>query len=278
MGRISRGWTLTKESWAVVRGDPSLAFFPILAGITALIAAAIFFAIGFGAGAAADADWPVYVVLAIGLYAITTISIFFAVALAACAARSLEGEDTTLRQGLSAAWTLKGKILSWAAVQVVVGALISILQALLREAGGAVVSSIVGGLANFAWTAATFFVIPQIALEGKGPIQAIKGSVATLRQKWGEGATGAFAIGGIVFLLGWLPAIALIAGGVLLVDSVQPLAIALIALGTIVLVIAIVVQNTIMSVFRVALYRFATEDRTLGSFDRGSLEAAFRKK
>jgi len=33
-----------------------------------------------------------------------------------------------------------------------------------------------------------------------------------------------------------------------------------------------------MSVFKVALYRFATEDRVVGRFERTQLEAAFRPR
>jgi len=32
-GRISRGWTLAKRSWAVLRADRSLAWFPVASGL-----------------------------------------------------------------------------------------------------------------------------------------------------------------------------------------------------------------------------------------------------
>jgi hypothetical protein len=169
-------------------------------------------------------------------------------------------------------------IFAWAGVQLVVGALISIVQALLREAGGQILSSIIGGLADLAWTVATFFVIPVIALEGLGPKDAIKRSGAVLRERWGEGVTGSFAIGGIVFLLGWLPAIALIGLGLAATGSSGALGGVLIGLGVIVLVIAGVLQSTIMAVFRVALFRFATESVALGGFGNDELNAAFRPK
>ena len=38
MGAISRGWALTKQSWAVLKNDRSLVIFPILSAIFAIIA------------------------------------------------------------------------------------------------------------------------------------------------------------------------------------------------------------------------------------------------
>jgi hypothetical protein len=268
MGRWARGWQLTKTSWRVVAGDRSLIAFPVISAIVALICAAIFFGAGAGFLASHSLEWIGIVLIVIGLYLLIAIGVFCGVALSTCAARALEGQDTTVGEGVAA----------WAGVQLVVGALISIVQALLREAGGQIVSSIVGGLADFAWTVATFFVIPVIALEGLGPKDAIKRSSAVLRERWGEGVTGSFAIGGIVFLLGWLPAIALIVLGIAATGSSGALGGVLIGLGVIVLVIAGVLQSTIMAVFRVALFRFATESVALGGFGDDELNAAFRAK
>ena len=52
----------------------------------------------------------------------------------------------------------------------------------------------------------------------------------------------------------------------------------LIVLGAAVFLVGAVVQNTLMAVFKVAVYRFATEDRVLGRFEREQLEAAFRPR
>ena len=40
MGAISRGWALTKQSWAVLKNDRSLVIFPILSTIFAIVAVA----------------------------------------------------------------------------------------------------------------------------------------------------------------------------------------------------------------------------------------------
>ena len=277
-GRFSRGWQLTKDSWAVVRADRSLVVFPIVSAIAGIVTAGVFFGTGAGIVTATDDDWLGIPFVVVGLYLLIVLGIFCGVALSACAARSLEGHDTTVGEGIAAARGRMRQILAWAAVQLVVGAAISVIQALLREAGGQIVASIFGALANFAWNVATFFAIPVIALEGVGPKEAITRSTGIIRERWGEGVTGSFAIGGVVFLLGLLPAGVLIALGVMAADSSGGLAAALIVVGAVILVVALLLQATIMAVFKVALFRFATDGRVLGGFEQGELEAAFVSK
>ena len=278
MGRIGRGWALTKQSWAVVKGDRSLRVFPAVSAVCALVVAAVFFGVGAGLGASTDSIWPAIPFIVAGVYLLIVIGQFCAVALAACATRALDGEDTTFAEGVAAARARLEIILSWSAVMLVIGAAITALQALLREAAGNLVGSIVGGLANFAWTVATFFVVPIIALEGLGPNAAIKRSMGVIKERWGEGVVGTATIGGVVFLVGVLPGIALIVAGVALTGSVAALGAVVVAIGVVVVVIAALVQTTLNAVFRVALYRFATRGDVVGRFSQDQLEGAFRPK
>lgn len=277
MGRMRRGWELTQESWAVVRRDRSLLVFPVVAGVCCLVVAVIVFGAGAGLAAAADAWWPAVPFLIAGAYLLIVIGQFCAVALASCATAALDGRDTTVREGVDAARGRLGVILQWAAVQLVVGAAISALQSLLREAGGGIVGAIVGGLADLAWTVATFFVVPVIALEGLGPKDAIKRSSGVVRERWGEGVVGSAAIGLVAFLIA-LPGIALVVGGVAAVSASPAGGGALIALGVLLIIAAGLFQATISAVFRVALFRFATQNEVTGGFTREQLAGAFAPK
>ncbi|HEY1357175.1 MAG TPA: DUF6159 family protein [Thermoleophilaceae bacterium] len=277
-GRIARGWALTKETWAVVRRDRSLILFPTVAGVCALVAAAVFFGAGAGIGSASDSFWPAVPFIVVGAYLIIAIGQFCAVALAACATRALDGADTTFSEGVAAARGRLGIILRWSAVQLVVGAAITALQALLRESAGSIVSSIFGGLANFAWTVATFFVVPVIAFEGLGPKEAIARSTAIIRERWGESVVGSATIGGALFLIGILPGVGLVVAGAALTGSSAGLGAVVIAVGVVVVVIAGLLQVTLSAVFRVVLYRFATTGQALGPFGQEQLAQAFRPK
>ncbi len=278
MSRISRGWALSRQSWQVVRADRSLLLFPILSAGFGLLAALIFFGAGAGIYAATNAVAAAVPFAVIGVYALTYLAIYFGVALTACATRALDGHDTSVAEGLAAARERRGVIAAWAGVQLVVGALISIVQSLLRESVGGLAGALFGGLADFAWAVASFFVIPIIALEGLGPKDALKRSGAIIKQHWGEGATGAISIGGVIVLVGFLPAIAIGLLAASVAQSAPALAILLGLVAITVLVVAALVQTAMMAVFKVALFRFATEQQVLGGFSHDDLEGAFAAK
>ena len=96
-----------------------------------------------------------------------------------------------------------------------------------------------------------------------------------VRERRGEGVVGTFAIGGLVFLLAFLPGVVLFAAGIAISSSVAILGGALVVIGIAVSVIGAVVQTALMAIFKVALERFATEDRVLGHYSRDELEQAF---
>ena len=103
MTRIKTGWRLAKDSWAVLRADRSLAIFPLLSFAFAAVAFALLIAPGIGAAAATNKEWPVVPFALIGSYAATFFSVYFNVALAGAATKSMQGHDTTLRDGLDVA-------------------------------------------------------------------------------------------------------------------------------------------------------------------------------
>jgi hypothetical protein len=275
--RFARSWRLSKDSWAILKADRSLMAFPVVGSITALAAFAIVIAPGVGVAAAAETFWPVIPFALVALYLTTFVTIYCGVGLAAATAQVMDGQDATLRSGLAAARPHLGKIAKWALVQATVGLLLNILQSLADSDNGLlkIVGLILTLLVSVAWTLASFFVIPLLAFEDLGPGDALKRSVAIIKEHWGEGVIGSAAIGGIVFLLGFLPACLLIflgiaAGGV----AAYPL----IAIGIVLLVVAAVVGNTLSQVFRVALYRYVTGQGSTPGFAGDDLERAFRPK
>lgn len=278
-GRIGRGWALAKQSWAVLRADRSLLLFPVVAGIA--MAAALLVIAGPGVAlAATDTATPVAIALwAVAVYALGFIGIFCNVALAAAAARSLDGHDTTLADGFSVARARTGAIAAWAAVQLTVGLVLQLIEsALERTPLGPLVVGLVNALLSAAWAVATFFVVPLLALEGLGPKAALTRSAGVVKERWGEGLVGSASITGVVFLAGMLPAIALGALGVAALGSSAVLGGLLIAVAVAGFVLAALIGSTLNAIFRVALLRFAVEERVAPGFDRDVLAQAFAPK
>jgi hypothetical protein len=278
MGRFSRGWALTRQSWDVLRGDASLALFPLLSTIFASLAMVSIWAPtlitrGVFDGQTVERNDPV--VYAAGIasaYVSTFVALFFNVALAACAARSMRGEDTKVREGLAAAAHRIGPILGWALVSTTFGLLLRAFENRVPLLG-----KIVAGIAGAAWGIATFFVVPVIALEGTGPLTSLQHSAAIIKARWGEGATGAATIGlvtvGFSLFLGTVAVFAVI---MLLTGGQALLGWVVLAAALLLLFAAAVVSATLSQIFRVAVYEFALHGQTPGGFDGPQLQGAFQ--
>jgi Family of unknown function (DUF6159) len=269
MGRIQRGWELTKTSWGVLRSDRSLAVFPILGGLTALLLGAAF---GVPAWVLFDDDQSVggVILAVVGIYVLTFAGIFFNVALAAAAAQVLDGEDATVASGVAVARRRLGAIAGWAALV----ASINIVIRGLQDRAGPLADILLGGLA-VAWNLVTFLAVPVLTLEGTGPIETLKRSARIFRERWGEQITGQVSIGGIVLLAAIVPALLLgvigyalggVGGGVL------------IAIAVAVLIVAAIISTALSQIFAVALYRFAVGRGATGAFTEEELASAVRPR
>ncbi len=128
-GRLSRGWSMAKASFAVLKQYPKLAILPAMSGaIFLLIVGAILASLmpQFGsAHSATSSIWKwldngqspsiwFYLSAFVVLYVMTAVAIFFNVALIHCALRAHAGETPSIRGGLAAAVSLLPQILGWA--------------------------------------------------------------------------------------------------------------------------------------------------------------------
>lgn len=272
MKRIKAGWQLTKKSWRVLSDSPGLVRFPLVGGLLAILLAIVL--IGPGLYLFED-DMPVpgAILIAVGTYMCAFVTYYFAVGLAHNADRQMRGETATFGEGMSLASSRMGAVAGWAFVATVVMTIIRAIQERFGIAG-----AILGGLAGAAWGILTFLAVPVIAIEGTGPIQTIKRCARLVKSRWGEQITGTIAIGGIVFLLGFLPAVLLIVAGVALWATTGVGGAILIAIGAIVLIVAALIQQSLATIFGVALFRYVAGQEAVGGFTEEELQSAVRLK
>jgi Family of unknown function (DUF6159) len=128
-----------------------------------------------------------------------------------------------------------------------------VIQALRERVG--FLGNLLLGAAAVAWGLATFLVVPILALEGLGPLDALRRSTGLFREKWGEQLVGTASIGLVFGLLGTVPAVALVFLGIASGSTV--VAVALVVVGVLIAVAAAVLGSAARSVFSVALYRYA---------------------
>jgi hypothetical protein len=272
MGRIRRGWELSKKSWGLLRGHPSLAQFPLYGGLAVIVCAAI--VIGPGLYLIDNGTVAVGGPLAvIGYYLLALIGYYFSVGLAAAADRVFRGEESSLGDGLAVSRERFSQIAGWATISAFVGLILSALQ----NQGG-IFGEVLGRVLAIGWTLITFLAAPVIAFEGTGPVETLRRSSSLFRQKWGQQVTGNIAIGGLVFVFGMLPSILLVVAGILIWASAGFVGALLVILGVIGFAISAVISSALSGIFGVALYRYALDGEAVGGFTSEELESAVRTK
>jgi hypothetical protein len=272
MSRIKRGWGLTKKSWSLLGEHPSLVRFPLYGGIATTLLAIVFLGPGLYLWAE-DQPAGAIPIIVIGVYVLSFVGFYFSVGLAACADMIFRGQEASVSDGLAVSRTRIAQISGWAAVS----AAISLVMGVLENQGGAL-GTLAARLVGMAWTLVTFLAVPVIAIEGTGPFETIKRSGTLFRERWGQQITGNIAIGAAIFLLGVLPAAALIALGIAVWSSAAFAGAVLVVIGALVLAIAMLVSRALSGIFGVALYRYALEGEVVGGFTREDMESAVKVK
>ena len=92
MGKLSRGWALTKLSFNVIGKDKEILLFPVISGIALIMMAASFFGVYFFAFGLENIDAYSFVAFFLVFYFLSSfVIVFFNVALVSCAMPRLNG-------------------------------------------------------------------------------------------------------------------------------------------------------------------------------------------
>ncbi len=277
MSKFTRGLRLAGQSWRILRGNRGLLAYPVVGALVAILVV--------GPPAAAGAyfldqhdEVAGIALLVVAAYLISFITAFLAVALATAADAAMKGEPISFGQGCSNAMTHLPVIAGWALINAILTVGLRALET--RGAFGRIAAGLIGG----AWSLISLMAIPAIAFEDAGPVHAIKRSAALLMEHWGGQIMGMREIGIGVVLCGMLPAIALIAVGVVVLsgtdDSAGLLAGGglLIAIGFVLFAASAVLASALRQVFAVALYRYATEGVVAPGYTTDDLENAVHRR
>jgi len=275
MGKIGRGWQLTKMSLRIIRKDKEILIFPVLSGlITILILLSFvlgaFFAVGVSGLEDATASWVFYLFWIVFYFTAFFVSIFFNVCIIGCATIRMNGGNPTVRDGIRIAKENLGRILAWTLVTATVGLIIRAIQ----ERVGFVGKLIMGAI-GVAWTIVTYFVVPVLIYEHLGPWASVKRSASIFKKTWGETLVGNLGIG-VIFVLLAMPGVLLIfvaVAGLITWGLVAGMAI--LAAAVIYIVIVAVIASAAEAVLVAALYRFATTGQVSEEFQGFAFEKPF---
>ncbi len=276
--RMSRGWELMQESWAVLKMDKEMLVFPAVSGLACLLVLASFAAPLWNSQylqvvmeeEQLPQDPIAYAILFLFYLANYFVIIYFNSALVACAVIRFKGGDPTVGDGFRMANQSLPQIFGWALVSATVGLILKLIESRSERAG-----QVVAGLMGMAWSAVTYFVVPVIVVERVGPIEATKRSMGILRKTWGEALTANFGIGLIttlVALLGLIPiflGVWAVMGGMVVLGGVA------IAAGVLWFILISLITSALNAIVIGALYLYAAEGQVPSHFNGRLLENAF---
>ena len=259
---IGRGWEMSKLSMSVVRKDPELMVYMIIAGLMSLACL-----VGMALPQFLEMEWavnadgsftPAYLSFSFVAYMLLSIVVvFWNCAIIANANIRLTGGDPSFADGINAAVKRLPIIIIWGIIAGTVGLLLKALEGAARSSDNdamRALASIIHFLGGLAWWVMTFFMIPHMILEGQSVGDALKSSKKTFFSTWGENITSGLGIG----LIGVLIGIPLVIITIVLSVAMGP---AGLLVGAILIGLLIAAINAAEQVAVVALYRFAKDGK-----------------
>lgn len=282
-GNISHTWELMGQSWRLLKQDKELLVFPLVSGFCCLLVIASF-AVPLimtdswmppsaeeGQQAVSTSDQVIYYATLFAFYFCNYfVIIFFNAGIAGCAAMRMHGQDPTVGDGFSIAFSRIHAIVGWALVSATVGLILRLIED-KNEKIGAFVASLLGT----AWTLISFLVLPILVIENVGPFAALKKSTALFKRTWGAQIGANFSFGLIFFLL-MLPAVGIVALG-FLSHSAVIIGVCIVA-AVIYCIVLSLIQSTLTVIFQTALYYFADTGTAPAGFDAAALQNSVRQK
>lgn len=292
MGRVQRGWEITKSAWHVLKLDKELVVLPILSSIfsilavvgvvaLALLGAHYLAGISFAdtASTAAEEQFWSYAALFV-IYLLTAFIVnFFGAAITFGAMERFRGNDPTVRKSIAAAKHHVASIAGFSLLTATIGFILQALEERVPLAG-----KIALWLVHASWSVASMFAIPVIVMSDKstGPIEATRKSVDVIKKTWGEAAVSQIGIGFIqmISIFGWislyLAVITII--GVARPTAVAPALIGLTAFMVVGLFVTSIVFSALSSIAKAAVYHYATTGESPEMFNKQLMRDAMTTK
>jgi len=279
MERIKRSWELAKASLEVLKQDKELLIFPLISAVVMFFITLTFLVptlVGNVLDNILARGMPVfgYIVLFLFYLVQYTVVYFNSTALVGAAMIRLRGGDPKVKDGFEIAVSRLGPIFGWALLSATVGLVLNMISNNSKKKGRGI-GSFIASLLGAAWNVVTFLVVPVVAVEGLGPIQAVKRSWSLLKRSWGEQIAGTLSIGLIFALIG-------IGGGLLLggigiglsilFESILPA----VLFGVLIVLFAMalsLLSSTLNGIFSASVYAYAAEGQ-VGMIDERLIEGA----
>lgn len=246
------GKAILQASLQLFRQDRQMIWLPVMATVSAVLAfglvtGPLVLLIGY-------TGYALILAIACGSVVATAATVIFNVALVFAANDRIEGRTPTIASSMAQAWGRRGVIFEWALLSAVVGTAIRLLEQRLGLVG-----RILGFAGGLAWIVATYLVIPVLAFEDLGPIDAVKRSSSILKARFGTVTRSGLRFGAIFAGLSIAALVVLALGIALIAGRTYVLGVPVAVAGFAALVGVGMYAQAAGMYMRTILYRFAME-------------------
>jgi hypothetical protein len=292
--RLNTSSQLFRSCWQILKRQPKLLLFPLVNAVMVVVIALFFVPWPFlvhqahsliAAGQPDHLDEKIaqfnFNSLAVAFYMVALyvtsmfVATFLNVAFYHEIFQALESEMVSIRGGLRFAATRLRSIILWSLLASSVGILLRTIEGRLGLAG-----RLGAALAGLAWSLAAIFVIPALVRdETAGPLTLLRNSVLTLKKTWGESILGYIGIQGTEFIAFFCLLIpGLFCAYVIAAFFALPMFFVSIPFILLAVIGCAWVTSVANSVYRCALYIYATEGVVPEPFTPAMMDAAWKVK
>lgn len=266
------GWKLTQECFGILRNSRELMILPIVGAFASFIVT-ILFSLPLAFADRLENELLIVLML-FAYYFVQQLTVLFtSSALLHMVVQTFKGEKPTLADGIAFSVSRLDKIVSWACLGGVVGVILNRLDKGSEESKvRRFLIKMVGG----AWSLVSYFAFPVLVLEGLGPKEALRRSIALILDAWGprKRATQGFQMisflailaGSVVLMIG--VALTQYTGALIWLCVSVGLLVPYAFFGTFLII-------SLKQIFRAALYVYATDSTVELPISKPMLEGAF---
>ncbi len=266
------------QSWALLKKDKEILWFPVFSGILVMLAYAVivtlyFFTVLGGdfarlESATEETNYISYVFLFVGYLVSFLIVNFFQAGVMIIAHARFNGQDLGFGDGLRGAATHFGKIFIWSLISATVGV---ILRQIFERSQ--ILGKIVATVLGVAWNILTYFSLPALILGNTSITGSFSESASIIRKTWGETIIVNVGVGLFFALLMILGVFVFLALLIFFVDYGAMLVLLIIAL-VVYLVGLMVISSALQSIFKTALYEYAKTGQVPAGFSPELIKSA----
>lgn len=275
---LKAGWRLARLVRKSVSKDRGVFLYPILSGIISVGVFAFTFAslyVTIPLNFSGNSIFIYIGALLLAYIAVGFLSTIILLAMLIAYRAHNSGNPVSLRTALGTAWSYRKQALEWAIFYTLLMVLLRIIESRFRGIG----QFVIGAIGSMMIAIATFFAIPSILDNRSGPIDAVKNSVATIKNHFGQ-TFGGVAYVDLYTLIFTLSGVFAFIGGFLLISAAIPvfvLAILIIA-GIMLIVLGVILNYTYLNIVKLVLFDYVNGKGLPEGINEDDVKSAIKRK